>query len=448
MNNQRKRRLMDLGTEVLADALLQLANCSEAADDLVNRLIASPEENIQRFKAKLSRLKRLRRFIHWEESTKFARELTALLHDLAASVDDPETGVELVLSFYETDKRVLGNCDDSNGHVGNVYRFDAKELFVGYASRCEDKAWLAKLVLKLNQEDDYGIRDTLVDCAVAYLPESNIRTMIAKLQKWAEREDDKYDQRRWLMLVESLARQIKDAPLFEQTRSTSWDELPTAACVDIAQVYLESGDAEIALSWLERIPEGESFQARERDHLLLTIYGQLGEPEKQAAIAWRIFRRYRSVEALQKLLAVIGKDQWDAAVTDEVTMILNENSLSLSDAAFLIELERVDEAEGYLLERTDQLNGDYYENLIPLAESLERGKYPLSASMIYRALLDSILHRGQSKTYPHGVRYLKKLDRLATTISEWRGMDDHKTYLKQLRQTHGRKRSFWSRYKK
>lgn len=56
------------------------------------------------------------------------------------------------------------------------------------------------------------------------------------------------------------------------------------------------------------------------------------------------------------------------------------------------------------------------------------------------------LRRGQTKTYSHGVRYLNKLDRLAKSISDWRNLDDHTVYMQQLRQTHGRKSSFWSRY--
>ncbi|MEA5115189.1 MAG: hypothetical protein VB050_14305 [Geobacteraceae bacterium] len=102
MGENRKRRLIDLGAQALADALLELAARNDMADDLVERMIASPEENIKRFKAKLTTIKRSRRFIRWGESSGFARELETLLQDLKAGVDDPRTGAELVLAFYET----------------------------------------------------------------------------------------------------------------------------------------------------------------------------------------------------------------------------------------------------------------------------------------------------------------------------------------------------------
>lgn len=446
MDENKKDRLIDLGAEALADALLELASQNDAVDDLVDRMIATPRENIQRFKAKLAALKRFRGFIPWGASSGFARELVTLLQDLKAGVDEPKTGCELVAVFYETDKGALGNCDDSSGFVGDVYRYNAKELFVGFARCCSDKEWLAKLVFKLNRNDDFGVRDALIHCATEYLPEPNIRSLIGWLEKETDKESDEYKKRHWLNLIESLARQIRDPQLFEKTRIASWGELSTAACLDIAQVYFESNEPKIALSWLERIPAGETFQAHDRDRLLLDVLGQLGEVQKQADVAWRIFRRHRCIRSLQELLSMIGKDQRDSVITAEVESILRDKKFSSSDAAFLIELGRLDEAEAYLLNRADQLNGDYYGSLLPLAEAMEDAERHLAATVIFRALLDSILRRGQTRTYSHGVRYLKKLDRLEKSISDWRDQEDHTAYQQQLRDTHGRKRSFWSRY--
>ena len=448
MDKNRKQRFIGLGAEALADALQKLAGQDEAANDLVERMIAAPKENIKRFKAKLSGLKRMRRFIRWGESAGFARELEAILEDLKAGVEDARTGAELVAAFYETDKGTLGNCDDSSGHVGDVFRYDARKLFVSFASRCDDKEWLADIVFKLNMEDDYGVRDSLIDCAVEYLPEPAICTLIDRFQIAAGKETDEYRKRHWLSLVGSLARQIKDALLFEKTRIASWGKLSTAACVDIARVYLESSDALTALSWLERIPEKDTFQADERDKLLLEIHGRLGNLGKQAEVAWRIFRRHRSADSLAELLAVIGEDQKEQVIFSESKLIHKNRTLSYSDAAFLIEMGRMDEAETYLLDRIDQLNGDFYGSLLPLAEAMEADGRPLPATVLYRALLDSILRRAQTKTYQHGVRYLKKLDRLAMSVPDWRDIETHSAYLEMLRQVHGRKLSFWSRYEK
>ena len=56
MTDSRKQKLIDLEPEALADALLNLAVHSDEADDLIGQLIATPKENVQRFKQKLSGL--------------------------------------------------------------------------------------------------------------------------------------------------------------------------------------------------------------------------------------------------------------------------------------------------------------------------------------------------------------------------------------------------------
>lgn len=446
MKTDRKERLVELGAERLADSLLELAARDDAADDLVERLLATPQENVERFKARLAAIRRSRRFIRWGESAAFARELTALLHDLQAVVTDPRAGVELTAAFFECDKGALGNCDDSSGSVGDVFRYDAREVFVAYASRCADKEWLGDLVFKVNRSDDYGVRDTLVGCASDYLPDPVLRQLVKRFEKEAGKRSDEYAKRHWLFLVESLARQLKDAPLFERTRIASWGSLSTAACVDIARVYLESGDAQTALGWLEKVPLSESFMADERDTLYLAILEPLGDRAGMAETAWRIFRRQRSLSSLERLLAIIGLEQKEKVLAAAVAAILSGKELSLNDVAFLVAIEHFDAAEIYLFNRADQLNGDYYTGLLPLAEAMEQAGRRLCATLLYRALLDSILRRAQTKVYPHGVRYLKKLDLLAEVIADWGLIETHAAYKSGLLLQHGRKNSFWSRY--
>ncbi|MCB2181513.1 MAG: hypothetical protein KQH63_05780 [Desulfobulbaceae bacterium] len=446
MGSNRKQKLIALGADALADVLLEISVHSEQADDLIEQLIATPKENVQRFKKKLSGLKRSRRFIDWRGASSFARELEMLLQDLKAGVDDPLSGVELVVAFYEADTIIFEMCDDSSGNIGDVFRYDAKELFVDYASRCNNKEKIADIILKVNQKDSYGIRDILIDCAGECLPEEVIRTMIDTLQKWADKEKDEYGKRHHLRSIESLARQIKDANLFEKTRIASWGRLSAAALIDIARVYLESDDVEMAHSWLKKIPEEESFQAYERDKLLLEIYQKQGDSEKLAELLYQKFRSYHSTDTLQALLDVIGHDKRDEVIADEVVQILKTDRLRESDAEFMIEIGKIDEAEAYLLKRADQLDGNHYSSLLSLTEAMESENRYLAASLMYRSLLLSILERGYTKAYPHGIRYLKKLDKLAVTVSEWKEFNHHEAFKEQIIQAHGRKRSFWSKY--
>jgi len=446
MENDRKQKLINLGADALADALMNLAAHSVETEDLMEHLVATPEEKVQRFKKKLSSLKRSRRFIDWRDAADFSQELEMLLQDLKASVDDPLTGLELVAAFYEADKTIFERCDDSNGDVGDVFRYDAQELFVDYAMRYPDKEKIADIVLKLNLKDNYGTRDTLINCAAEYLPEQVIRSMIAVLQQRADQTEEEYGKRHHLMLVEFLASQIKDPELFEKTRIASWGKPSTAAIVDIARVYLESGDVETAHSWLKKFPKGQAFLAGERDKLLLEIYQKQGNLKKQSDLLFRQFRSYPAIDTLEVLLDVIGHEKRDEVIATEVAQILARKTLRESDARFLISMGKIDEAEAYLLGLADQFNGDLYESLLPLAAEMEAEGRGLVASLMYRSLIVSILERGYTKAYPHGIRYLRKLGKLAESVSDWKKFNHHEAFIDWIYMNHGRKRSFWAKY--
>jgi hypothetical protein len=61
----------------------------------------------------------------------------------------------------------------------------------------------------------------------------------------------------------------------------------------------------------------------------------------------------------------------------------------------------------------------------------------------YRALIDDILQRARSPAYGHAARYLARLDALAASgASVEPNAPDHDTYLRNLRQAHGRKAGF------
>jgi len=446
MKKDQKQRLLALGSENLAEALLTLATRSESASAMVEQLIATPDEKHAGFKKKLASLKRSRRFIDWREVDGFANQLEMLLDDLQACAGDSLTGVEMLAAFFEADNSIFNRCDDSSGHVGGVF-CRAREMFVDYARRCENKKKVAAILLKLNKVDDFGVRIELMGYAQQCgLPEAQMRLMVVEFQKRADKAPDDYQKRHHLMLIEFLAQQLKDAELFEATRIASSGTLSTAAYIDIARVYFEQGNIQTAQARLKQIPENETFQADKRDKLWLEIYQQQGDTKKLSQLLTRCFQQNHSVDSLQQLLDVIGEDKRDQIVSEEVDLIVGQAELSTSDAEFLIAVDKTDEAESYLLSHADKLNGDRYGSLLSLAKAMEAEERYLVVSLIYRSLLLSILKRAYAKSYLYGARYLKKLDKLAGFIDDWQCFENHKDFKEQLYQAHGRKRSFWSKY--
>jgi hypothetical protein len=112
-------------------------------------------------------------------------------------------------------------------------------------------------------------------------------------------------------------------------------------------------------------------------------------------------------------------------------------------AIFFAELKEGKIAAQIILAEPTAFRGESYPALLPLARSLEQGQ-PLAGSIVYRALLESILDRAQSKAYPHAARYLRRLGKLANKIRAWSLIAPHELYLQALRARHDRKRVFWA----
>lgn len=423
MEEGKKKKLVKLPPEVLADALLKMTEHDDMAKHLVERLISEPDVIIKSFRRKISGLKRRKKFIHRKESRRFAAELDHLLEDMEQAKPDPGVGMSLIVSFLETDQAVFENCDDSFGYIGDVYRYGSRSLFTQYASRCTDKKKVLDLLIKTYSNDPYSIREGLIDKGLEMLGEEEANNAIHIFELLSEEVEDEYQKGHYFRAIESLARQTGNAELFERIRMQSTEEPSVSSCIDIGRVYLESGFPQKALEWINRISSYETFMDRERREILQEIYGQLGDSQKEAELAWLSFRKSRNLHTLEKLLKVIGEEKRELVIDDEAEICI------------------------LVMAGTKTLNGRFYETLLPMAKSMESEARMLAAYVIYRALLESILDRKFYKAYPHAAKYLKKLDHLAAEIEDWQDLGEHGMYHVWLNQVHGKKSSFWKHYR-
>jgi hypothetical protein len=111
---------------------------------------------------------------------------------------------------------------------------------------------------------------------------------------------------------------------------------------------------------------------------------------------------------------------------------------------FFIRWPRLELAERLAIERRMEWDGGRYEALAPAAETMEP-KHPLGAAILYRALIGSILERGQSAAYGHAARYYATLEGLEAREEPGWPSEPHRHYRGELRRRHGRKSGFWSR---
>lgn len=194
-----------------------------------------PDVIIKSFRGKINGLKRRKKFIHRKESGSFSAELDHLLEDLEQAKPDPDVGMSLIASFLETDQAVFGNCDDSYGYIGHVYRYRAHRLFTQYASRCTDKKQVLDLLIKTYSNDPYSVREGLIDKGLEMLEAEDANNAIHLFELLAEEAEDEYERSHYLRAVESLARQTGSAELFECIRMQSQEESGVSSCIDIGK---------------------------------------------------------------------------------------------------------------------------------------------------------------------------------------------------------------------
>lgn len=446
MNSEYKEKLIQIGAEKLAESLLELSVYSEQAEELIERLVAAPEENVKRFRRKLAGIKRSKKFYHRSNADTLARKLEWILAELKAGVDSPLQGLQCIAQFYKCDAIIFEMCDDSNGCVGSVFDYDARNLFLVYAKQCKNKDEVADIIFDLCCSNDYGARDEVIECAGECLPDALIRRLIAQFQDCAAKKDDEFKRKSYLMNVGTLAKQLKDAELYESTYIETWGGLSTCAFIEIARIYLEREELDFAQSYLNRISKEDTYMANERDSLQSAIYSQKGDDDKLAELLHKKFRKHHSEETLQSLLDVIGHNKREKIIEKEIKVIMNSTQFLSTDVEFLIEIEKNAEAEEYIIKHAEEIDGDRYMSLIRVAKMLATRKSYLAASLIYRKLLTSILERGYTKAYKHGVRYLKKLDTLSENITDWRHFKNHKNFKDELYQEQKAKWSFWEQY--
>jgi len=143
-----KQKLVALGADALADLFIEVASDSESVQNKVQRAVSSRTQNVSLFQQKLkSIISDNRRFIPWKYSASFADELRDLLHDIKEGASDHHQGLRLVVEFFKADEHFLNMVDDSSGHVGDVFRFEALKLFAEYAKGIGDRNNLIEIVI-------------------------------------------------------------------------------------------------------------------------------------------------------------------------------------------------------------------------------------------------------------------------------------------------------------
>lgn len=395
------------------------------------------------FKKEFNRIKRIRHFFSAWETRYYSAELENLINSLDRMNETPETKVKLLFGFFKSDSVIINKCDDSNGEMTCLFGM-AADIFAKYAGLCSNKKVIAKKLFAIYSKDEYSMCDFLIEKAGTFLSKKALSDLMNVFWSAAENAVDRKSH--FYLAIRELAEQMKEPELYEKAcRAQHKGEILGGCCDDTAKIYLEAGKPQKALELLEKNPTPSHWR-RERDNLLFQVYAALENKEELIKTAWRIFLFERNINAFNILISVLGKERREELLAAEAAKILSSKNFSFADTRFLIDADKIDDAENYLLKHALNLDGIYYSSLLSYAAAMENNKRWLASAMIHRALLESILLRANTKYYSYGVKYLLHLKILSDLIIDWESFKPHSQYFKEIKTDHKRKVSFWGKY--
>lgn len=431
------QKLMSLDKELLTKSLIDLSYKSDEAHSLIMRLTSNKEENKKRFISRLESYKDDDRFFYWNKSYEFSLELSELLYDLEALKTTPEEGIELLKMFFQSDEYIISMCDDSSGDIGYVFNNQATDIFHRFSCEYEEKEKLVNILFELLRDNDFGLRDRISENIQDFLPSKFIKELFDRL--W---EGEKFNHS---FLLQDLAKILKDETLFKKVLKRQKNLDKDYFHFKLGEFYLFCEKYDEGITHLEKI-SNKCFYTTEKNDLLLRAYKATKNHPKEKEISLKKFQTLKNKDNLASYLSFCEEKEASEFIKKEITTILESKKMNNSDVNFLLEMDFINEAEEYILRFKENINGDLYFVLLEWIDIFKKKRKDFIISLLYRKLLDSILKRAKSKTYPHGVKYLRALERLSLKITDWKDIPTHEQYFDSLKTTHKLKRSFWFQY--
>ena len=430
-----------------ARLLVELAAQDQTILEQVQFLLASGDTTAiaKAVRSTLRAWKRSPRFIHYQEAFAFGEQLDRLLDSVEDGLlgPDPALALDLLEEFLQSDRWILERVDDSAGCIGTAYR-RACQLFARAAAGVASPDALAERIALLVEKDDYGVRHSLLEHVPQFLDSETIARLVDRWRKQAAQGPGSRRDRMPLLRIETLAASTGDPQLYAEAalEGRSVEDQPVIG-LQVARQFVLAGRPAEALQYVSAEDKVPPHCFDEYAETLDRVYEALGRTDDLRELRKRHFLHRPDPERLERYLGGLEAKERPRAKDLMRQAVLSGDYDPTRKAVFFAELKEGEIAAQIILAEPTAFRVENYPALLPLARSLEQGQ-PLAASIVYRALLESILDRAQSKAYPHAARYLRRLGTLAKKIRAWSPIAPHESYLQALRARHDRKRAFWA----
>jgi hypothetical protein len=451
--------LAAIGVDALAALLISHAE-EDAALRKKLKLLLAGTEGAGKLAAEISKriqtIGRSRSMIDWEKRKTLVQELTYLRVTAATmlAAQNPTVAIGLLWDFIALADGVMNRLGEP-GPVEDI--FDAAMADLGRLLAAEpdlDRTELARRVQAICDGNAFGGSGAIVSHLSAalgvegraVLRQATEAALHAIPQPKGKNDWAASAQKRRLgfrlALLSDLDQDV-DAFIAAARAGGLEDSLRHA----IAGRLLTASRPAEALQWLDapRATGTLRFAGGEEDatdsDLRIAALDALGDGQAAQLCRWTHFEHALSVRHLRDYLKRLpGFEDFDAEMKALDFAAAHKNAaLALN---FFVEWPALDRADALIRRRLKQLDGRFYELLRPAADMLA-ARYPEAATLLYRAMVESVLTRGSSTQYRYAMQDLLSCAHLAPQLPETVTIETHPTFIARLKKAHGKKYSFW-----
>lgn len=442
-----KEKLALAGADRLAEIIISLYENNKDIQKQLNTIVAGldddPKKLISALKKEIAGLKRSTKFIDYYESTKFADNLDHLRQRISEDLmlKSASDAATLMLSFLDLHKNTLNRVDDSNGEVGGVFRDACENLGQIYAQLEKPIEEIVDLVFNsFVKNNEYAIYDDIIFNFKESLQSQGLLLLKDRIEKTLNLKNT--------ITVQIGLCQIADCrsdpdSYIEACKFAS--KLSAYNHLEIAKRLIKAWRSKEALEWLDKADIALTHpwydDLTELRIEALEIDGNYVQVQKER-VEW--FNRSLSSKVYGQILSHVKPEFKDAFKKDAIKKAFSYEEPHAA-LAFLIQAQEFDEAIKLTRLKLDQLDGGQYRLLRQAADIFSKID-ALTATLLYREMLEAVVAATRSKYYNYAAKDLVSCDNLSTEITNWEIYENHQAYLEQFKVKHKRKVSFWGEY--
>lgn len=465
-----KANLEALGAEQLAALLIEV---STGSADIKRRLrlelshSLGASELAHDVRKRLVSLRKSKSYVGWRKRKTLIKDLKTQLAMITEKIapEDPTIAFELLWQFIEIAPSIYERVDDSKGDVGDVFR-SAIEQFEDITPRAiVDPNALADRVWGAILGNGHGEWDGIIPLMAPTLGTTGLERLRFKAQAYGSAPLEASEDHEALQFL----RQLRGGDTYAADRKASFvkgclQEIAMVAgdtnayiaqysdgdlkrkdiAAEVAMLLQADGRAVGALELLlDADREGPSLGHAAWDAAYIACLTALERTEDAQAHRWASFEETLNVEYLRNYLKCLpGFDDVEAEdAAKELVLSFPRFSKALE---FCINWPDLLTAAQLIQTRADEINADHYQPLTQAAEAL-RARHPLSATLLWRAMIDITLEQSRSTRYGLAADHLADCVSVHSEIADYKTFPTHDSYLKALQARHDRKFSFWAK---